>query len=634
VRGNGKIIQELEGVFRGAGWNVVKLIWGRAWDELLAADTGELADRLAAVPDGQWQTLAAEDGAYVREHLFAASASLRRLAAGYSDDELLELSLSRGGHDERKIHAAYLAATRTQGRPTVILAQTIKGWTLGREFEARNANHQIKKMSAATIRFYRDHLGIDLPDESIDDQLGAKLPSYWHPGEDSPEIRYMLQRREALGGPLPRRAFEARPLELPPVEVYERFTRGSGKQEVATTMALVRLVKELLKHGEAGRRIVPIIPDEARTFGMDSMFPSLKIYSPAGQTYEAVDRDQMLTYSEASDGRILHEGITEAGAMGSFAAAGTSYATHSEPMIPFYIFYSMFGFQRTGDSIWSAADQRARGFLIGATAGRTTLNGEGLQHEDGHSLLVATTNPACVAYDPSWAYEIPVIFADGLRRMYGPEPEDVFYYLTVYNEPVRQPPMPDGLDPELILAGLYPYQRSPVRAKGRGRKKLAAQLLTSGSAMPLALEAQRLLADDFEVAADVWSAPGWQRLRADALAAESWNRLHPDQPPRTPYVTETLTGAPGPVVAVTDWIKAVPDQIARWVPGPYAVLGTDGFGRSDTRPALRRHFRIDAEHIAVAVLYELAQLEAVPPGTVADAIQRYGLDPEHTTAIP
>jgi pyruvate dehydrogenase E1 component len=426
----------------------------------------------------------------------------------------------------------------------------------------------------------------------------------------------------------------AEPLKLPEAKIYEKFTKGSGKQEVATTMALVRLVKDLLKSKDFGRRIVPIIPDEARTFGMDSMFPNLKIYNPRGQTYDSVDRNLLLTYAEAKDGRIIHEGITEAGSMGTFAAAGSSYATHGEPMIPFYIFYAMFGFQRTGDQMWSAADQRAHGFLIGATAGRTTLNGEGLQHEDGHSQLIATTNPGCVAYDPSWAFEVPVIFADGLRRMYGEDPEDVFYYLTVYNEPVVQPAMPEGLDTELILKGLYRYAEAEIPVKGRGRRRLAAQILTSGSAMQMAMEAQKLLAEDWGVAADVWSAPGWQRLRADGLAAETWNRLHPGETPRVPYVTEALEGVAGPVVAVTDWMKAVPDQIARWVPAPYAVLGTDGFGRSDTRPALRRHFRIDKENIAVAVLAELAGMGAIEPATVAEAIGRYGLDPEHTTAVP
>jgi pyruvate dehydrogenase E1 component len=628
VRGNGSIIQEMERVFRGAGWNVIKLIWGREWDQLLAADTtGELVRRLGAVPDGQWQTFTASDGAYVRERLFGASDYLRGLVADYSDDDLVRLVRSRGGHDYRKVYAAYAAAQAHRGQPTVIIANTIKGWMLGPEFEGRNAVHQMKKISEKVARAMIERLGID---HAVDG-----VPTYYHPGEDSKEVEYLLQRRRELGGSLPQRVDRARPLTLPAPAAYERYKRGFGDQQVATTMALVRLVKDLLRSPDFGRRIVPIIPDEARTFGMDSMFPSLKIYSPRGQTYDAVDRDLLLSYKESTGGQILHEGITEAGAMGSFHAAGSSYATHGEPMIPFYIFYSMFGFQRTGDSIWSAADQRCRGFLIGATAGRTTLNGEGLQHEDGHSTLLASTNPACVAYDPSFAFEIPVIFADGLRRMYGENPEDIFYYLTVYNEPVKQPPMPEGLDEELIRKGLYLYGPAAIKAKGRGRTKRAAQLLASGSAMKLALEAQRLLADDWQVAVDVWSAPGWNQLRAEGLAAETWNRLHPTEQPRVPYVTEALEGSDGPIVAVSDWMKAVPDQIARFVPSGrrFAVLGTDGFGRSDTRKALRRHFRIDAGNIAVAVLHELAAQGAVEQQAVADAIHMYRLDPEATTEV-
>jgi pyruvate dehydrogenase E1 component len=489
----------------------------------------------------------------------------------------------------------------------------------------------MKKVTPEVARDMRDRLGIDLPNSAIE-----HLPAYYHPGEDSREVQYLLERRRALGGFVPQRADRARPLDLPGRDAYEKYKRGFGNQQVATTMALVRLVKDLLRSGDFGHRIVPIIPDEARTFGMDSMFPNLKIYSPHGQRYEAVDRALLLSYKESTSGRILHEGITEAGAMGSFSAAGTSYATHGEAMIPFYIFYSMFGFQRTGDSIWSAADQRARGFLIGATAGRTTLNGEGLQHEDGHSVLLASTNPAVVAYDPSFAFEIPVIFSDGLRRMYGEAPEDVIYYLTVYNEPTSQPPMPDGLDEELIRKGLYRYAPASIKAKGRGKAKRAAQLLASGSAMKLALEAQRLLAEDWDVAVDVWSAPGWNQLRRDGVAAETWNRLHPTETPKVPYVTEALGDGDGPIVAVTDWMKSVPDQIARFVPSGrrFAVLGTDGFGRSDTRAALRRHFRIDPENITVAVLQELAAQGAVEPQTVGDAIHQYRLDPEATTAVP
>src|SRR6266508_3883327 len=624
VRGNGKIIQELESLFWGAGWNVVKVVWGRRWDELLARDSdGVLLDKLDATPDGQWQTLAASDAAYVREKLFD-SEPLRKLIDGWSDEDVVALALDRGGHDLRRVHAAFAAAVATKGRPTVILAHTVKGRGLGREFEARNATHQMKKFVRGTLSTFRDRLGIDVPDEAIE----KGYPPYYRPPEDSDVHRYLMERRQALGGPLPRRVVRDRPLALPGPELLARLKHGSGNQEVATTMALVRLVKDLLRDKEVGRRIVPIIPDEARTFGMDSLFPSLKIYSPNGMNYDAVDRDLVLSYKEDVKGRIMHEGISEAGSMASFHAAGSSYATFGEPMIPLYIFYSMFGFQRTGASMWSAGDQRCRGFLVGATAGRTTLNGEGLQHQDGHSLLVAATNPACVAYDPSFAFEIPVIVADALRRMYGEQPEDVFYYLTVYNEPFVQPPMPEGLDEELILAGLYRYSAAE---RGHAHR---AHVLASGSAMPLALEAQRLLAAEFDVALDVWSAPGWQRLRAEALACESWNRMHPAEDPRTPYVTRVFEDEEGPIVAVSDWVKEVPEQIARWMPGPYAVLGTDGYGRSDTRKALRRHFRIDPQSIAVAVLYELSLSGTVKRETVADAINRFGLDPEATTEVP
>jgi pyruvate dehydrogenase E1 component len=623
VRGNGKIIQELESLFRGAGWNVVKVVWGRLWDELLARDSdGALLDKLAATPDGQWQTLAAEDASYVRAKLFD-SEPLRKLVEGYSDEEIVALALDRGGHDLRKVYAAFKAAADAKGRPSVILAHTVKGRGLGREFEARNATHQMKKFVRGTLGTFRDRLGIDVPDEAI----ANGYPVYYRPPEDSEVHRYLVERRAALGGPVPRRVVRDRPLQLPGPELYGRLKVGSGNQEVATTMALVRLVKDLLRNKDVGRRIVPIIPDEARTFGMDSLFPNLKIYSPRGMNYDAVDRDLVLSYKEDPKGQILHEGITEVGAMGSFHAAGSSYATFGEPMIPLYIFYSMFGFQRTGDSMWSAADQRCRGFLIGATAGRTTLNGEGLQHQDGHSLLVATTNPACVAYDPSFAFEIPAIVADALRRMYGEDPEDVFYYLTVYNEPVVQPPMPEGLNEELILKGLYRYSADESDRPHR------AHVLASGSAMPLALRARELLAE-FDVALDVWSAPGWQHLRAEALACEQWNRLHPGEEPRVPYVTRALEDEDGPIVAVSDWVKAVPEMIARWVPGPYAVLGTDGFGRSGTRRALRRHFRIDPENIAVAILYELSLSGSLKRETVSDAIKRLELDPDATTEVP
>jgi pyruvate dehydrogenase E1 component len=624
VRGNGKIIQEMESLFRGAGWNVIKVVWGRLWDDLLARDeTGELVAKLNSTPDGQFQTLAAEGADYIREKLFD-SKGLKRLVDGLSDADMVRLAVDRGGHDLRKVHAAYRAAVDHKGQPTVVIAQTIKGRGLGREFEARNATHQMKKFVRGTLNTFRDRLGLEVPDDALE----KGYPPYQKPPEDSDLNRYLQERRRALGGPVPMRADRSQPLNLPQKDLYAQLKKGSGKQEVATTMALVRLIRDLLRNQDVGTRIVPIIPDEARTFGMDSFFPNLKIYSSKGMTYDAVDRDLVLSYNEDTKGQILHEGITEAGAMGSFHAAGSSHATFGEPMIPLYIFYSMFGFQRTGDQMWSAGDQRCRGFLVGATAGRTTLNGEGLQHQDGHSALVATTNPACIAYDPSFAFEIPAIVEDALSRMYGEDAEDVFYYLTVYNEPFVQPPMPDGLDEQLIIQGLYRYQQA------EGKHAHRAQIVTSGSAMPLALRAAQLLADEFDVAADVWSAPGWQRLRADALDCEEWNRLHPTEEQRVPLVTRTFAEVEGPIVAVSDWMKLVPDQISRWVPRPYTILGTDGFGRSDTRPALRRHFKIDAENIAVAVLQELALAGEIDRDRVAEAIKSFDLDPDASTEVP
>jgi pyruvate dehydrogenase E1 component len=623
VRGNGKIIQELEGLFRGAGWNVIKVLWGREWDALLERDrSGALVSKLNSVPDGALQTLAAEDATYVREHLFDSD-ELRELIDGMSDDEVVRLSLDRGGHDLRKVFAAYQAAVEHKGQPTVVIAQTIKGRGLGREFEARNATHQMKKFVRGTLNSFRDRLGLDIADE----QLAGGYPPYYKPAEDSELNVYLVERRKQLGGPVPRRVVRSRPLDLPGDQSYERLKQGSGRQEVATTMALVRLIKDLLRHPDVGKRIVPIIPDEARTFGMDSLFPQLKIYSVHGMNYDAVDRDLVLSYKEDTAGQIMHEGITEAGSMSEFHAAGSSYATFGEPMIPVYVFYSMFGFQRTGDLAWSAGDQRCKGFLIGATAGRTTLNGEGLQHQDGHSPLLASTNPACVAYDPSFAFEIPAIVRDALERMYGEHAEDVFYYLTVYNEPMVQPAMPEGLDDAEIVRGLYRYRQAETPRAHR------AQLVASGSAMGAALRASELLAD-FDVAADVWSAPGWQRLREDALECEEWNRLHPADEQRVPLVHRTFAEVDGPIVAVTDFMRAVPDQISRWVPRPFTILGTDGFGRSDTRAALRRHFKIDAENIVVATLQELAIAGDVKPEVVADAIKRFELDPEATTQVP
>jgi pyruvate dehydrogenase E1 component len=637
VRGNGKIIQELEAVFRGAGWNVIKVIWGRDWDPLLAKDTdGVLVNKMNTTPDGQFQTYAVESGAYTRENFFGGDPRLRAMVEHLSDDEIR--NLSRGGHDYRKVYAAFKAAVEHVGQPTVILAHTIKGWTLGRDFEARNATHQMKKLTVAELKEFRDRLYLEIPDAALE----AELPPYYHPGEKSEEIQYMRERRAALGGYLPKRVVRARPLPLPPDSVYEELRRGSGRQPVATTMAFVRLLKDLMKDGEIGARFAPVIPDEARTFGMDSLFPTAKIYDPQGQTYEAVDRNLLLGYKESARGQILHEGISEDGAMASTIAAGTAYATHGTHMIPVYIFYSMFGFQRTGDQMWAMGDQMGRGFLLGATAGRTTLTGEGLQHNDGHSVLLASTNPACLSYDAAWAYELAYIVRDALRRMYGstaehPDGENVFYYLTVYNEPYLQPAEPSDYEGGTaalergILRGLYRYAAAPDLSTAGPAASITgerpqAQILASGVALRSALEAQRLLAEDWGVAAAAWSATSWTELRREALRCEEWNMLQPESEHRMPYVTRALDGHPGPVVAVSDWIRAVPDQIARWVPGPFTSLGTDGWGFSDTRPAARRFFHVDAESITVAVLAGLARVGEVKPETVAQAISKYRLD--------
>jgi pyruvate dehydrogenase E1 component len=618
VRGNGKIIQELESFFRGAGWNVIKVIWGREWDPLLAADTdGALLNLMNTTTDGDFQTYKAESGRFVRAHFFGRDPRTLAMVKDLSDQEVW--GLKRGGHDYRKLYAAYRAATEHTGAPTVILAKTIKGWTLGSHFEGRNSTHQMKKLTLQDLKGFRDRLYLDIPDAALDE----KLPPYYWPRKPS-EREYLHERRRALGGYLPARAVRSAPLVLPGDPAYAVARRGSGRQEVATTMAFVRLLKELMKDPGMGHRFVPIIPDEARTFGLDALFASKKIYSPHGQNYLSVDRDQMLSYQEATTGVLLHEGITEAGSAASWTAAGTSYATHGEPMIPIYIFYSMFGFQRTGDGLWAAADQMTRGFLLGATAGRTTLNGEGLQHEDGHSLLLASTNPACLAYDAAYAFELGHIVRDGLRRMYGePRPgedQNVFYYLTVYNEPIVQPAEPDSVDVDGILAGMHRY--SPAGA-GDGPR---AQILASGVAVPWALRAQRLLWRDWGVRADVWSVTSWTQLRRDALAADEWNLTHPEQPRRVPYVTSRLQDAPGPVVAVSDWMRAVPDQIAPFVPGDWCSLGTDGFGLSDTRRALRRHFTIDAPWIVQRVLKQLVGRGELGQAVLARAAAMYRLD--------
>jgi pyruvate dehydrogenase E1 component len=622
VRGNGKIIQELESIFRGAGWNVIKVVWGREWDDLLAKDVdGVLVNKMNTTPDGQFQTYSVEKGDYIRENFFGGDPRLRKMVENLSDDDLVKLP--RGGHDYRKVYSAFKAAEEHVGQPTVILAKTIKGWTID-ALEGRNATHQMKKLTKDDLKKFRDRLYLPISDKQIDE---AEIAPFFHPGKDSPEIEYMLERRRALGGSLPKRVVRSKPLKLPGDAVYAELKKGSGKQAIATTMAFVRLLRDLMKDPEIGKRIVPIAPDEFRTFGMDSMFPTAKIYQPAGQTYESVDRKLLLTYKESAQGQMLHEGISEAGAMASTTAAGSAYSTHGEHMIPFYIFYSMFGFQRTGDSIWAMADQLARGFLIGATAGRTTLTGEGLQHADGHSPLLAATNPAVVHYDPAMAHEVSHIVQDGLRRMYGstdehPHGEDVIYYLTVYNEPTVQPAEPENLDVEGLLRGIYHFAVPPKVEDGMPR----VQLLASGVGFPWIAKAQQMLAEEWGVAADTWSVTSWNELARDAVSAEEHNLLHPSEDARVPYVTHKLKEAEGPFVAVSDYMRAVPNQIAKWVPGDYHVLGTDGFGFADTRPAARRYFHVDAESVVVAALKALADRGEVKRETVQEAFDKYRID--------
>ncbi|RAU98963.1 pyruvate dehydrogenase (acetyl-transferring), homodimeric type [Mycolicibacter senuensis] len=630
VRGNGKIIQELESFFRGAGWNVIKVVWGREWDALLHADRdGALVNLMNVTPDGDYQTYKANDGGYVRQHFFGRDPRTKALVENLSDQDIWHLK--RGGHDYRKIYAAYRAAVEHKGQPTVILAKTIKGYSLGSYFAGRNATHQMKKFRPQDLKDFRDEMRIPISDAEIEEN--PYLPPYYHPGEDAPEIRYLLDRRRALGGFIPQRRTRARALTLPGPEAYAEVKKGSGTQEVATTMATVRVFKELLRDKEIGDRLVPIIPDEARTFGMDSWFPSLKIYNRYGQLYTSVDAELMLAYKESEIGQILHEGINEAGSTASFTAVGTSYATHDEPMIPIYIFYSMFGFQRTGDSLWAAADQMARGFILGATAGRTTLTGEGLQHADGHSLLLAATNPAVVSYDPAFAFEVAHIIESGLQRMFGENPENVYFYVTLYNEPYVQPAEPDGFDAEDVaglLRGIYRYQ------KAAEPKSHAAQILASGVSVPEALRAAELLAADWDVAADVWSVTSWGELNRDGVALERERLRHPERPAGEPYVTRALADAAGPVVAVSDWMRAVPEQIRPWVPGTFVTLGTDGFGFSDTRTAARRYFNTDAESVAVAVLAALARDGAIDASIPVTAADRYQIDdvmaaPEQTS---
>jgi pyruvate dehydrogenase E1 component len=617
VRGNGKIIQELESAFRGAGWNVIKVIWAREWDELLARDVdGLLVQQMNDTLDGEFQKFSVAGGAYIREHFFGPDPRLHKLVEHLSDDDLAKLR--RGGHDYRKLYAAYRAATEYRGAPTVILAKTVKGWTLGPGVEARNMTHQAKKLSENELRVFRDRIQLPIPDAKLKDA------PYYHPGPKSEEVEYLMERRKALGGPIPRRVVRAKPLPAPSPEVDREFAAGSTTP-VSTTMVFSRILRNLIRDPELGPRIVPIIPDEARTFGMDPLFKEVGIYAALGQRYEPVDSDLVLSYREATDGQVLEEGITEAGSMASLQAAGTSYASHGLAMIPFYIFYSMFGFQRTGDQMWAFGDARGRGFLLGATAGRTTLTGEGLQHDDGHSHIHASTVPNVQGYDPAFAYEVAAIIRDGIERMYV-KGEDVYYYISLYNENYQQPPMPPGDDVrEGLLRGLYRFAEAP----DAGRNAHPARLVGSGSILQQVLAARDLLAERFGVAAEVYSAPSFPLLRREALATERWNRLHPDsRTPRVPYVSRVLPADGGPIVAATDWMKALPDMVARWLPPQYLSLGTDGFGRSDTRENLRSLFEINPAHIAAATLVALARCGAIAPSKATKGIRELDIDPE------
>jgi pyruvate dehydrogenase E1 component len=613
VRGNGKIIQELEADFRGAGWNVIKLIWGSRWDPLLAADSdGRLVKVMDECIDGDYQTFKSRDGAYVREHFFGRDPVLLERVKDMSDEEIW--LLNRGGHDQQKVYAAYHAAVNHTEQPTVILAKTIKGYGMGVSGEGQMITHQAKKMTEEALLAFRDRFELPLTDEQ------ARAAEYYKPPEDSPEMQYLRERRQELGGSLPARRRTAEPLAVPPLETFKGQLEGTGEREVSTTMAFVRVLSALLRDKQIGRNVVPIIPDESRTFGMEGLFRQVGIYSPFGQLYQPQDSEQLMFYKEDEHGQILEEGITEAGSISSFIAAGSSYSAHGVQMVPFYIYYSMFGYQRVGDLVWAAADTRTRGFLLGGTAGRTTLNGEGLQHEDGHSHVLFSVVPNCRAYDPAFGYEVAVIIQDGLRRMVG-EQEDVFYYLTLMNENYHHPPMPDGAQ-EGILRGMY-LLRPSKRKKGP-----RVQLLGSGTILNEVLAAAELLESDFKVAADVWSVTSFTELRRDGIETERWNLLHPLEEPRSAFVSEQLSERDGPVVASTDYIRAFADQIRQWVPGRYRVLGTDGFGRSDYRKALRRFFEVDRHYVTVAALKELADEGAIDPERVKEAIDRYEIDAE------
>jgi pyruvate dehydrogenase E1 component len=611
VRGNGKIIQELEGDFRGAGWNVIKVIWGSYWDPLIARDTaGLLLKRMEEAVDGEYQVFKSKDGAYVRKHFFGKYKELLAMVANMSDDDIWRLN--RGGHDPHKIYAAYAAAVKHKGQPTVILAKTIKGYGMGEAGEGQMITHQQKKMGTTSIKAFRDRFGIPIPDDKLEE-----VPFY-KPAEDSPEMKYFRERVSAMGS-VPQRRQKAAPLEVPPLSAFQPLLEAGGEREFSTTMAFVRLLNILVRDKNIGKQIVPIVPDESRTFGMEGMFRQLAIYSSVGQLYRPEDADQLMYYKEDKSGQILQEGINEAGAMCSWIAAATSYSTHGVSMIPFYIFYSMFGFQRVGDLAWAAGDSRARGFLLGGTAGRTTLNGEGLQHADGHSHLLSSTIPNCISYDPTFGYEVAVIIQDGLRRMVK-EQQDVFYYITLMNENYTHPGMPQGAEAG-ILKGMYLLQGA--QAEARGPK---VQLLGSGTILREVIAGAALLEQDWKVAADVWSCPSFTELRRDGMEAQRWNLLHPEEPQRKSYVERCLEGREGPAIAATDYMRTFADQIRPYVKRSYTVLGTDGFGRSDFRKELRRFFEVDRYYVTIAALKALADEGKVPPSTVTQAIRKYGID--------
>ena len=616
VRGNGKIIQELEAIFRGAGWNVIKVIWGSDWDTLIQNDRdGLLVRRMGEISDGQYQKYFVESGAYFRQNFFGTDPRLLKMVEHLSDEQLSRMRL--GGHDPIKVHAAYKSAVEHKGSPTIVLAKTIKGYGLGEAGEGKNITHQQKKLNDDELSMFRSRFGIPIPDDELN---GAP---FYRPADDSAEIKYMQERRKRLGGYMPERKVRSTPLAHVPETHFEEFYKGTDGREVSTTMVFVRLLAKLLRDPEIGKLIVPIIPDEARTFGMEALFRQVGIYSSVGQLYEPVDMDTLLYYKEAKDGQILEEGITEAGSMCSFIAAGTAYSNHGINTIPFFIYYSMFGFQRIGDLIWAAADMRTRGFLVGGTAGRTTLAGEGLQHQDGHSHVLALSVPNCLAYDPAFAYEIAVIIQDGIKRMYV-DGESIFYYLTVTNEPLPMPELPSGKQVrEGILKGLYRFKGSPAKDA-----KLRAQLFGSGTIMFEVLKAQQLLADKYGVGADVWSVTSYKELYRDANDCERWNLLHPGQTSKVPFIAQTLKDVPGPFVAASDYMKVLPESIARWLPGRLVSLGTDGFGRSENRAALRDFFEVDAKHIVLATLSALARENQIKMETVQQAVKDLGINPE------